>query len=248
MNILIVGDSISSFGECGLAHDINFHYVKKLELKNHNITNLSVGGQSNQKIVHKTCRALLNCKEQFDLIIIQWSSLFRINFNKGDSIYDQSCNFTLHKKSNEIIYAPLWEVWAKNFIHPRIEILEWFFQIILLDNFLTTYSIPYVFVKGIDNFVDDISKKNWKQTSDFFKSSVLHIDSHPDEEINDVYNEFVLLYDKISSQSNWLNLLSDSWYDKRIDTASDHIHPGPLSHINYYDSLEDYIKKLGLSF
>jgi hypothetical protein len=249
MNILVVGDSISSIDACGLGTEINKHYVVQLESKNHKITNLSIGAQSNQKIAYKTCLELSTSSVQYDLVIVQWSTLFRLNLNNGSSIYDNTFNLTAwgYNSKSSKLYKPLWSIWSKYFIHPRIEILEWMTQLILLDNFLSNQNIPYIFVKGFDNFVNDIEANDWNNTSEYFKSGVLRIDEHPDQEITEIYNELVLMYENICKQSNWLNLHSASWHDGRDDLAEDALHPGPLSHINYYNSLEKYTKTLGLS-
>ena len=246
MNILVVGDSISSIGQCGLGSQIESHYVRQIESKNHIVTNVSVGGQSNQKILLKSCAEIT--KNHYDLVIIQWSSLFRLNLNKGDSIYEGNCNLTVYELAVEHKkFKPLWDIWNRNFLHPRIEILEWLSQIILLETFLKAKQLPYVFVKGFDNFFTDLNKKNWSLSSNEFKSTVLFLDSHLDSEVDNVYNEMIQLYQCIGAD-NWLNLFSDSWVDSAIDLAGDGQHPGPLSHTHYFNNLENYIKKLGLSF
>jgi hypothetical protein len=247
MNILVVGDSLSSIGQCGLGDQLHHHYVRQIESKNHNVTNLSVGGQSNQNILLKTCLELSKQKNHYELVIIQWSSLFRINFNKGDSIYEGYTYFNVWSQDNEKQFKSFWATWSKHFIHPRMEILEWCSQIILLENLLKQQAIPYVFVRGFDNFFNDLTKKDWKIASDEFKSIVIQLDRHPDWEIKQVYDELVSMYN-CTIHDNWLNLYTDSWYDSRVDLAADNSHPGPLSHVNYYNSLENYIKKLGLSF
>jgi hypothetical protein len=248
MNILIVGDSISSMDACGLESQLDKHYIAKIESNNHQVTNLSIGGQSNQKIMHKICLEVSKNPNYYDLIIVQWSSLFRINLNKGDTLYDGSINFNMWKPNLEKRYNSFWSSWVKYFIHPRIEILESMTQLILLDQFLANQPTPYVFVKGFDNFFNDLKLKNFRMTSDDFKSNVLKFDNHPDWEIEQTYNELVFFYNIICKQLNWLNLYSESWYDSRTDVAADNIHPGPQSHLNYYNSLESYINRLGLSF
>ena len=249
MNILIVGCSLSNPNESHFSHDyLDQHYVRQIELKNHTVTNLSRGGQSNQKILLKTCTEISKQKTKYDLIIVQWSSLFRLNLNIGYSIYEDPANFSIlgttdqHKK-----FKSFWSTWCNNFLHPRIEILEWFSQIILLGNFLKNQNIPYVFVKGHDNFLNDLNKKNWKLSSHEFKSKVLLFDNYPDWEVDEIYSEMLLLYD-IIKQNNWLNLFTGAWNDEIIDRAEDGLHAGPMSHNNYYKSLENYIKRLGLSY
>jgi hypothetical protein len=249
MNVLVVGDSISSIDFSGLGDQLQHHYVRQLELNNHNVTNLSLGGQSNQKIIYKTCLELTKNTNYYNLVIVQWSALFRINLNKGDTVYEDVCNFGVSGVDTYLNqYKSFWDTWTTHFIHPRTEILTWMTQIILLDNFLVNQRIPYVFIKGFDNFFKDLDIKNWKETSNTFKSIVLHSDKHPDEELDSVYDELISMYNQVCAQANWLNLFSDPWHEGRTDIAADGIHPGPLSHTNYYNNLDNYIKKLGLSF
>lgn len=251
MNILVVGDSISSISGCGLGKDqLANHYVIRLEEKNHTVTNLSVGGQSNEKIAHKTCLEITKNANYYDLVIVQWSSLFRLNLNLGNSIYDKTCNFTVrgYDTNFQKICKPIWSSWVEHFMHPRIEILEWASQLILLNDFLSHQKIPYVFIRGFDNFFDDIKIKDWTAASDEFKSTVLQLDNYPDWEISEIYSELVTVYNCVSNQHNWLNLTSSPWTNMAFDVAEDNAHPGPLSHTQYYNSLEQYIKKFGLSF
>lgn len=249
MNVLIAGCSISNPQASNFDDDyLDEHYTQRIGLKNNNVINLSVGGQSNQKILLKTCAEISKQQIKYDLVIVQWTSLFRLNLNKCFSIYENCCNITISGVSNQPKEVQkFWSIWCKNFIHPRIEILEWFSQIILLENFLKNKNIPYVFVKGFDNFLNDIHKENWQLTSDEFKLAVLRHDYHPDLEISHIYDEMLSLYN-IIDKNHWLNLPAEAWDDDVIDKSEDNRHPGPKSHNLYYNSLENYIKKLGLYF
>lgn len=254
MNILIVGDSISSvvIGEdniyqCGLNDPTDKIWVSLIENQGKNITtNLSFGGQSNTSILNNTCLELIKNKNSYDLVIIQWSSLLRINFNQGRTIYSSPTNFTLN--SCPLGYEKFHSTWIKNFLHPRIALLEWMTQIIVLANFLKQTQIPYMFIKGFDNFFTDLQHADWKQTSDEFKSTVLYLDVLPDQEVDLFYSELKLLFDTIEKQtgSNWLNLKKLSWVDSMVDLADDHLHPGILSHKNYFYNIITFTKSLGL--
>lgn len=245
MNILVVGDSFSSLGECCLGDDIDSHYANLIANKGHSITNLSVGGQNNKKIAHKVCMALLTTPNFYDLIIIQWSALFRLSLNQSNTVYENSYNFTQTEPRE---FKSFWKTWNKHFTHPRIEVVEFLTQIYLLENFLKSQPIPYVFVKGFENFLSDLQVGNWRLTSKLFKDTVLHVDQLPDVEIDHFYNELLVLYSNLKHSVNWLNLSSPSWFDQRIDFGVDRIHPGPLTHQQFYHSLENYIKKIGFSF
>ena len=250
MNVLIIGDSVSVTEEsqCKGYFLGDTNYVRLIELKNHTVTNLSVSGQSNQKILLKTCIELSKSDKQYDLIIVQWTTLFRINFSGGKTIYDSTANFSLAGLSPKLYkYKSFHNTWRKNFIHPRIEILEWLSQIILLETFLKNKGLPFIFIKIKDNFLADLNKKDWFLSSNEYKSLVLQVDKHPDWEISEIYNEMVRLYESLNTD-NWVNLSSPSWYDIKVDFADDLQHPGPLSHAKYYNILENHIRNIGLIF
>jgi hypothetical protein len=253
MKILIVGDSISSLSpslektvfQNGFIDPIDKSWASLIQ-HNNTTTNLSIGGKSNTSIFNDTCLELIQNKNLYDLVIIQWSSLLRLSVNKGDSIYANPQNFTVEAGVPE--YEKFHSIWVKHFLHPRIALLEWMTQIIVLDNFLKQSQIPYMFIKGFDNFLKDLQHDHWSNTSDEFKSIVLHLNDLPDWEIDSFYSELKLLSDTMEMQTkgNWVNLTKLSWVDSMIDLADDNSHPGIMSHKKFFDSITNFAKSLGL--
>jgi hypothetical protein len=255
MNILIVGDSISSVAsgedniyQCGFNDPKNKNWASLIQNQNKNTTtNLSIGGQSNTNILNYTCLELIKNKNLYDLVIIQWSSLLRINFNEGHTVYSNPKNFTVDRPISG--YEKFYSIWIKNFLHPRVALLEWMTQIIVLANFLKQTQIPYMFIKGFDNFFTDLQHASWQQTSDEFKSTVLYLDTLPDQEVDLFYSELKSLFDIMENQtgSSWLNLRKLSWVDSIVDRADDHLHPGIVSHKNYFCDIITFTESLGLN-
>ena len=161
-------------------------------------------------------------------------------------LYQNEKNFTVDRAVPG--YEKFHSIWIKNFLHPRIDLLEWMTQIVVLNNFLKQSQIPYMFIKGFDNFLKDLQHDHWSNTSDEFKSVVLHVDVLPDWEIDPFYSELKLLFDimEIQTGSNWLNLRELSWVDSMIDCADDNLHPGIVSHKKFFDSIITFVKTLGL--
>lgn len=243
MNILVVGCSYSA--ECGFVDPIGkvwHHYIPKI----HNVTNLSVGGNSNYKIFIKTYTELLS-NGYYDLVLIQWSAIHRLSLNNGLSIYDNPQNFTLCKPANRS-FKKFYADWVNNFIHTRIELSEFLSLISSLSYFLNSKKIPYVFIKGVDNFFSDLNFNDWKQCSDKFLDSVLYRNQLPDWEINEFYyplhNQFVLM--KELSKTKWLNLTDKDWYSSRIDLADDELHPGIKTNELFYNQVNNFIKLVGI--
>jgi len=239
-NILVVGDSFSHVNgfdrpEGKLWFDIFSD--------RHNITNLSLYGQSNYKIFSKTTKALY--QNEFDLIIIQWTSLFRLTFNSGHSIDDNEeiCTFTS-------VWNPqlkkIHSVWSRYFIHPRVEIVEFLLHILALSDLLQAKNIPYIFIKTFENYFSELQKDTWTLCSDDFLDTVLFRHQSQDWEIEKFYTELKDLYDKVESLTgkHWLNLKSDPWFDQIFDYADDGGHPGINTCKKYGNDVVDFAKTL----
>lgn len=256
MNILIVGDSFSSLetdiselrglSQSGFKDPIGKSWVSLIQRDNV-ITNLSLGGQSNQSIFNRTVLEIIKNKDLYDLIIVQWSTLLRINFTEGKTIYRVPIYFTPDSSPDK--FKKFHEIWVKNFLHARVALLEWMSQIIVLDNFLKQTAKPYIFIKTFDNFLEDLKFTDWRDASSEFKSSVLYKDSLPDDEIEYFHRELRDLFTvlEMQTENNWLNLRQISWAEELVDYADDALHPGEKTHEKYFRSIVDHIKRLGLT-
>ena len=120
MKILLVGDS-NSAGD-GFTDPTGKVWHSLLDSK-HSVTNLSVGGQSNQKILNKACTELFQ-NPSYDLIVLQYTSLFRLNFNNSKTVYENPENIVVSNYSTGEI-PPIREtpstlkefhkIWIKNY-------------------------------------------------------------------------------------------------------------------------------------
>jgi len=239
MNILIVGCSFSDHsGFTEPAGKVWYHHIPK----QHSVTNLSVGGQGNYKIFINTCTELL-INGKYDLVIIQWSTLHRLSLNSGLSVYDKSINFTLSSPGDQQ-FEKFHSFWVDNFIHTRIDLSEFLSLVSALAIFLTNRNIPYIFIKGSDNFLTDLQHKNWKQCSNLFLDSVLSIHQLPDSEIDKFYTQLrsqFISVEKVSA-SNWLNLYGADWFSNCIDHADDNMHAGIETNKIFFDQVHNFIK------
>jgi hypothetical protein len=237
MKLLVVGDSIS--GACGFLEPqdkIWHHYLKN---DGHDVTNLSIAGSSNEKILLRTASAVV--KNSYDFVIVQWSGLFRLNLNLDHSIYDNFYNIspgTIDKKYQKMI-----DCWTKYFLNARAELTNFLDCTIILANLLTLKNIQFIFVKTVDNFLSDLQRSSWKDTSDFFKETVLQYSKYPNFELDLVFTKLSQQYQLSRSVANWLNLESESWQDQIIDFSDDNFHPGELSCKNYYLDLVKTLPK-----
>ena len=243
MNILIVGCSYSA--DCGFvdpAGKVWYHHIPK----SHSITNLSLRGQSNYKIFVKSCQELLD-KNNYDLVIVQWTTLHRLNFNDGLSVYDNPVNLTLSTPKDSSL-EKFHSIWTNNFINSRIELSEFLSLASTLACLLNSQNVPYMYVKMFDNFLTDLQVNDWRQASELFLESVLHSQELPDWEIDAFYNalcrQFAIM--KNLSEANWLNLSSSDWYSSIVDFADDNLHPGVKTNEIFYNQIYNFIKTLGI--
>lgn len=243
MNILVSG--------CSYSHDSGFNdpagkvWVHRIN-PDHSVKNLSLRGQSNYKIFTKVCAELVTNPNLYDLVIVQWTTLFRLSLNNGSSIYDNPVNLTLSDVKNQSSFHKLW---SNNFIHPRIEILEFLTQISVLASFLNSKNIRYVFIKGWDNDLSNLNHAHWSACDSVFQDMVLHKDELPDWEIDLYYNQLRNQYRAMLelSQDRWLNLNTEDWFSLIIDTADDQQHAGVLTNEKFYNQVKDYVKNFEIS-
>jgi hypothetical protein len=241
MKILVSGCSICA----GVGFtNIEGNLWSTLVNKAHNIKNVSVGGQSNQTIFNKTCNEILT--SEYDLVIIGWTSLFRLNFNYSYSIYENPVNFNISNRTIKIKEQESFcNYWRKYLTHGRIELTVWLTQIITLSRILKERNIPHIFLKFFDNFLIDVQKEHWQDTSEEFQTIVLFRDMLPDWEIEKYFNEIKALYVILEKETDdtWTNLKSKSYYDARVDVNEDGSHPGKESHKMYYNKIADFVAK-----
>ena len=233
MNILIVGCSMSDTSGFDNPAGKVWHSL----ITNANITNLSINGQSNYKIFIKTIYEIIRNPTYYDLVIVQWTSLFRLSLNDGHTIHDNQTNFTL--LSSDKKFKKFHSVWINNFCNLRVDLLEWLSYITVLTTFLKSYKQKFIFVKALDNFLSNLAHADWHECSPMFLEIVLHLSVLSDEMINDYYTELRGSYLAMieSSESAWLNLYTQDWATDVLDYADDNSHPGVLSHQLYFKNL-----------
>lgn len=243
MNILVVGCSFShNSGFDDPAGKVWHHYISDT----HNVTNLSISGYSNYKIFVKTCTELLT-NTHYDLVVVQWTSLFRLSLNKGLTIYENYVHLTLNSPASG--YDNFYDIWQKNFIHPRIALSEFLTLVSSVASFLKMHNLNYVFIKGCENFLSSLTYKDWRQCDDDFLDTVMHRSILPDWEIEKYYTPLKAQYDAMRSltANKWVNLDQQDWVSNRIDLADDKIHAGVLSNKMYYIEFDNFIKTIGIN-
>jgi hypothetical protein len=242
MNILISGCSYSDdSGFINPQGKVWCHHIDRC----HTVKNLALRGQSNYKIFTKVCSELLEKPNFYNLVIVQWTTLFRLSLNNGSSIYDNPTNFTVSDNKNQ---SEFYKLWTGSFIHPRVELLEFLTLISTLTIFLTSINVRYVFIKGFDNDLSNLKNINWSHCDQLFQRLVLHKDELSDWEINFYYSQLRKQYLSMVnlSQKHWLNLNTSDWFSNIVDTADDAIHAGVLTNKKFYQQVKNFVTKFDL--
>ncbi len=112
-----------------------------------NTVNIAESGYSNDAIVRTTVNTVESCLLAVEYAIIAWTTPNRIEVN-GQHLTPHS-----HRKYGSIcdyVFLDWDETWARTKFHT---------QVVLLDAYLKSKSIPYVFIRTFD--VPDTTTGNW---------------------------------------------------------------------------------------
>lgn len=245
---LFVGCSFTA--DCGFAPDnqTKYHWPHLFcQQTNYQLVNQAIGGMSNHEIFLRTIEH--TSTEHYDLVVVMWSEVSRhwvyCSKNNVDDFtilnsgtpkgFQSSVEYT-----NE--YAKLHYSYFNN---RYVCTKNWLLYCLALENFLKNKSIPYIFVKGFNNYINDFRNAEYDKG---FKSinnlkTLLDFDNRPDEYILKKITEIQNLID-LQDCNHWLNLFSLAFKDMTIDTADDSLHPGPKSNLNLTTDIIKFYKGL----
>lgn len=215
-----------------------------------NLTNLAVGGSSNEEIFYRTLENVST--QQYDLVIIMWSSvnrkwIYHNQNNVDDFTIINNLNLTGFNHSSPEVnkYANLH---YRYFANEYIDLKRWLLQINALDRVLKNLNIPHIFIKGFENHLNSISSIKYESgfigTTDSVKE-FLDFKNRPDDYILEKIYALQKLID-IIDQNCWLNFTSEAFADFQTDLADDLSHPGPIANQHLAKNLIDFcqLKKL----
>jgi len=219
------------------------------------IINLAVSGKNNEWIFTETACALT--KDNYDVVLVGWSQLGRLNFNLGLEAY--STTSLLSGRSVDININPYVTISAKwqhslgdqlrKFSNDHWSLLDLIKYINVLKGIqITTRKSKLFFV----NTLSDIPMGYFDHTP-FTKPSalskymqdLLQADTRDDQDIEKLYNMIHNQYNHYGgiNPDLWLNLY-DSFWNMLVDTASptDH-HPGYKSQVIFANYLAPILSK-----
>ena len=246
--ILTVGCSFTD--GCGFNEEnkATKHWVSLLESHYKCIVdNRAHGGASNDEIFYRTLESLHT--PSYDMIIVQWSGISRhwIYFNKcniDDCTITNSGSikgFVLdeHRKDVEQYVKLHYALFDNHYVNIK----KWLLQILALQDMLK--NVPFAFIKGFDNYLDDfqkvsLTKSGFSNMSKTMKS-MLDFDNRPDDYIYKKIQHIQQLINQIN-KSKWVNFDSlpfNSNFNFK-DLADDQLHPGPAANKQLFLNVLDY--------
>lgn len=210
-------------------------------------TNIAIGGSSNREIFRRTVEAVF--LEKFDLVIIMWSSLSRHWIYYADNNVD---DFTILNKGNPLgfnSHRSEVKLHAVNhyayFDNQYMDLREWLSMILSLQETLRSLHIPYVFIKGFDNYIREFHTVEYQAGFSGPIDSIsqlLDFQNRPNDYILEKIAIIKELVDKIDD-SRWMNLLSPAFHDMKVDRADDLKHPGPKANRALVEKLMEHCQQ-----
>jgi hypothetical protein len=242
------------FAGCSLTADCGFSQVNQSKLWVNiltnkfdlHTTNIAIGGMSNEEIYYRSVEAIITNPP--DIVIVMWSHIERMwQYFENNNIDDftilnyDSVSGLLHDVNAAKIYSKLHYA---NFNNRYIKIKHWLLNIISLESVLTLQSIPYVFVKGFENSLQDIQAVTYSQgfenLSDDIKS-MIDFDDRPDHYLLEKLNSIQHLVTQVK-KFNWANFGDDAFVDTAVDLSDDNAHPGPNTNFNLAQKLSPFVE------
>lgn len=257
MKVLISGASVSAgYGLDHEKHDPKLWINQLIYSKQHTaiVDNISITGIDNQQIMHNTVSALRS--NSYDLAIVCWQSLHRINYNYGYELYNTQDCITMPSEVKDIRLVGNTPVSKKGMTQTKKHLMSYFnyyWSILDLIGYLNIvidiakiYNTPVYFVNysmpwGNNKIFDYLNEFDVNLLDTFTKDNLLQLDSRDDNEVKELYQNMICSWKSRGDiqSTNWLNLYSPL-LDMQVDVASkNNNHPGYLSQDKFYNHLVD---------
>lgn len=211
--------------------------------------NAAIGGCSNDEIFYR-CNEFIH-SSQCDLVVVLWSNIGRKWIYFEDNNVDDftiinngrlagvNCNHPGVIEYTKLHYS--------YFDNKFIEIKHWLLQTLSLASTLQELNLPFVFIKGFDNYINDLLSATVLpcgfDLSNGLKN-ILDFDHRPDYYIAEKLRSLKTLLDK-TNQNYWLNFDTEAFTSScyQLDLADDQIHHGPKSNQKLFQDLVVHIEK-----
>lgn len=235
-NILFAGCSFTA--DSGFSDNKrSLYHWPELVCKHFNasMTNIAVGGCPNDEIFYRASESVY--RNPVNLVIVMWSDIARhwvyFSENNVDDFticnYGQTSGFQ-SKDSSVNTYTKLHYAYFDN---QYIKLKHWLLHTLTLAATLKSLNIPYVFLRGFSNYIEDFRNIEYSPDTGFSNVSaaakkLLDFDCRPDYYILRKLTDIQMLINRVSNLS-WINFTTPSFNDIAFDVACDQKHPGSES-------------------
>ena len=218
-------------------------------------TNIATGGNTNLRIFQMTAKELL--EKDYNFAFVQWTQLIRHEYEIGFELYStkQTAKPGLSALTHDLITGTyhakdIQERQDRFFTleHEQYRIVELIRYINILCEISKLKNTKIYFVNGMcpwdKNFFEKQVTIIPESFTDYTKDLIDAGLRNEEQSIN-LYNKLHNQYKDAGEIQNkkWLNLYN-SMRNNRIDTNKDGIHPGILSHENYFKEFATKLESL----
>jgi len=216
----------------------------------YDLTNIAEVGRNNDWIFLETLLELAKNKNYYDLVVVAWSVLPRINVDLGLELWSTVTKFDggVEVNTNEKTFTRKWQLSVQNKLFEAYNFHWDFLKLVKYVNILKKQHNNIYFVNTYGPWPDDyFVKKNARLPGDLddFTKQLLLVENRDDEEIFDLYDLIHQQYSDAGgiNEELWLNLYNN-FKRNRLDRASETDgHPGYLSQDRYVEILWPLLKQ-----
>ena len=216
----------------------------------YNLTNIAEVGRNNDWIFLETLLKLAKNQNCYDLVVVAWSTLPRINVDLGLELWSTATKFDggYEVRTTEKTFTKKWQLSIQDKLFEGYNFHWDFLKLVKYVNILKTQHNNIYFINTYGPWPNDyFVKKSIQLPSDLddFTKQLLLVDNRDDEEIFDLYNLIHQQYSDAGgiNEELWLNLYNNFKCNK-LDRASETDgHPGYLSQDCYVEILLPSLKQ-----
>ena len=256
--VLVVGCSYSSlhWGSGWKEENYCYLYPKILESEyNCDIINAAFPGLSNDEIYYRTLDNVT--RENYDLCIVQWSGIDRVMVYETEKNLLNPLSIIPWRPDDSYLsinpfLSDLHSMIVTYYNNHYIKLKHWFLQQVTLQTFLKEKKVPFLFLRGFDNYIPEIESlpniDNIKiETLNQTLKNLMQHEHLPDDVILPAFIRLVELYHKIDKSFcigyNASKQIYGLHTDLTNDKADDGKHPGKLSNKLIADKIIEYVNK-----
>ena len=249
--LLVCGCSLTiGHGLIGEKKDPKLWVNQLADKLGYDLTNIAERGRNNDWIFLETSLELTKNQNYYDLVIVAWSVLPRLNVDLGLELWPTRTKFDgdYEVDTNEKTFTRKWQLSVQNKLFEAYNFHWDFLKLVKYVNILKKQHNNIYFVNTYGPWSDNFfTKQNFEVPSDLddFTKQLLLVDNRDDKEIFDLYNLIHQQYSDAGgiNEELWLNLYNNFKRNKLDQVSETDGHPGYLSQDRYVEMLLPLLKE-----